>query len=205
MTFVSRKRLSRRALLKGAGAAIALPMLDAMTPALAAGAQARTPVRLAFVYVPNGIIMPDWTPSAPGRDFAFTRILKPLEPFRQDLFVLTGLCDHNGNELGDGPAVDLHHLLEPVDDRLRGVDGRRTAHRGQQQCFDDPVVQPEGLAEGGGLRGGERVLPEQGGGRPLGGHADRGAEIGPAQPGSPLGGEDDVGGLRTAQGGGHGH
>ncbi|HXG64356.1 MAG TPA: DUF1552 domain-containing protein, partial [Blastocatellia bacterium] len=73
-----------------------------MTPALTRADKA--PVRLAFVYVPNGIVMKDWTPATAGKGFAFTRILKPLEAFRDDLFVLSGLDDHNGNALGDGPG-----------------------------------------------------------------------------------------------------
>jgi hypothetical protein len=81
-------------------------MLDAMTPALAAtgGNKTTAPVRLAFVYVPNGIVMDDWTPKGQGKDYECTRILKPLEAFRADLFVLSGLADHNGNALGDGPG-----------------------------------------------------------------------------------------------------
>ncbi|HXG64882.1 MAG TPA: DUF1552 domain-containing protein, partial [Blastocatellia bacterium] len=73
---LTRKRLPRRTFLKGMGTAIALPMLDAMTPALTRADKA--PVRLAFVYVPNGIVMKDWTPATAGKGFAFTRILKPL-------------------------------------------------------------------------------------------------------------------------------
>jgi hypothetical protein len=99
---ITGKHLPRRTFLKGVGTMIALPMLDAMTPALAATSAA--PVRLAFVYVPNGIVMKHWTPKAAGKDFEFTRILKPLETFREDLFVLAGLDDHNGNALGDGPG-----------------------------------------------------------------------------------------------------
>jgi hypothetical protein len=106
---ITRKRLPRRTFLKGMGTALALPMLDAMAPAAASvvGSTGRTntrAVRLAFVYVPNGIVMKDWTPKGVGQDFEFTRILKPLEAFRQDLFVLSGLDDHNGNALGDGPG-----------------------------------------------------------------------------------------------------
>jgi len=101
---ITRKHLPRRTFLKGTGAAIALPFLDAMTPALASTSNAKPPVRLAFVYVPNGIVMEEWTPKATGKDFEFTRILKPLEPFRKDLMVLSGLDDHNGNALGDGPG-----------------------------------------------------------------------------------------------------
>jgi len=92
MNFVTRKHISRRTMLRGVGAAIALPALDAMLPALAgAPAPAR---RIAVVYVPNGIIMKDWKPAAPGADFAFTRILQPLERFRQDVTVLSGLANH---------------------------------------------------------------------------------------------------------------
>lgn len=103
---VTRQRLPRRRVLQGVGAAIALPLLDAMLPAFAAAAPARAikPARVAFVYVPNGIVQEHWTPEREGRDYAFTSILKPLEPFRQNLFVLSGLDDRNGNALGDGPG-----------------------------------------------------------------------------------------------------
>jgi Protein of unknown function (DUF1552) len=102
--FITRKRLPRRTFLKGMGTAIALPMLDAMVPALASTGHVTAPVRLAFVYVPNGIVMKDWTPKTAGKNFEITRILKPLAAFREDLFVLSGLDDHNGNALGDGPG-----------------------------------------------------------------------------------------------------
>jgi uncharacterized protein DUF1552 len=102
---ITSKHLPRRTFIKGMGTAIALPFLDAMTPALASIRRAAgAPVRLAFVYVPNGIIMKEWTPATAGKDFEFTRILKPLEPFRKDLLVLSGLADNNGNALGDGPG-----------------------------------------------------------------------------------------------------
>lgn len=101
--FITRKQLPRRTFLKGLGTAIALPMLDAMTPALAAAPKA--PVRLAFLYVPNGVVNIDWwRPKGEGRNFEFSRLMKPLEPFREDILVLSGLDDHNGNALGDGPG-----------------------------------------------------------------------------------------------------
>ncbi len=100
---ITRKHIPRRTFLKGMGAGIALPMLDAMTPALAA--QTKHPVRLAFVYVPNGVVNIDWwTPKGVGRNYELARLTKPLEAFRDDIFVLTGLDDHNGNALGDGPG-----------------------------------------------------------------------------------------------------
>ncbi len=90
MTFLTRRQISRRTLLRGAGTAIALPLLDAMFPALS---RAAAPVRrLSVVYVPNGIIMKDWTPAGLGSGFEFTRILKPLEPFRENITIVSGLA-----------------------------------------------------------------------------------------------------------------
>lgn len=103
MTFLTGKHLDRRALLKGVGAAIALPALDAMRPALAAPSKtAKQALRIAVVYVPNGIVMKDWKPSETGKDFAFTRILKPLEPFRRDITLLSGLANHAANKAKGG-------------------------------------------------------------------------------------------------------
>lgn len=102
---ITGKHLHRRTFLCGMGAAIALPLLDAMKPALATAATsnaAKAPVRLAFAYIPNGVTMKEWRPSTEGTGFDFTRILKPLEPFRDDLFVLSGLDHHNAEALGDG-------------------------------------------------------------------------------------------------------
>jgi Protein of unknown function (DUF1552) len=118
---VTRKHLHRRSFLKGMGAVFALPVLDAMTPALARAAQA--PVRLAFTYVPNGIVMNDWTPAAEGAAYEFTRILKPLEPFRKDMLVLSGLAHRNGAALGDGPG---DHARAGAS-YLTGVHPRKTA------------------------------------------------------------------------------
>src|SRR5260370_42344788 len=101
---VTGKHLSRRTLLRGLGVSIALPVLDSMMPAFAAPAKAaagKAPLRLAFTYVPNGIIMKDWTPAAAGSTFDLPRILQPLEPFRKDMLVLTGLTQNSGRALGD--------------------------------------------------------------------------------------------------------
>ena len=102
---VTRKHLARRTFLRGVGTVIALPMLDAMIPAFATAAERKAPVRLVFGYVPNGMMMKDWTPKRVGKDFEFTRILKPLEPFREDMLVLTGLSHHNGAIFGDHAAA----------------------------------------------------------------------------------------------------
>jgi Protein of unknown function (DUF1552) len=104
MRIITGRQLSRRTVLRGLGAAIALPVLDAMTPALAAPAVKKAPLRLSFAYVPNGIVMKEWTPAAAGAEFQLPRLLQPLAPFRQELLVLSGLDAHNGNDLGDGPG-----------------------------------------------------------------------------------------------------
>lgn len=90
---VTKKALDRRTVLRGIGAALALPFLDGMVPALTALQQtaARPVRRFGVVYVPNGIRMEHWTPVADGRAFEFTQILRPLAPFRDQLSVLTGL------------------------------------------------------------------------------------------------------------------
>jgi len=103
--YVTRKSLSRRTVLRGLGAAIALPYLDAMMPAFGATAADRASekaTRLAFVYLPNGTVMDNWTPAAKGASWELTPTLKPFEAFRGDMLLLTGLADHNGNALGDG-------------------------------------------------------------------------------------------------------
>lgn len=80
MTFLTKKHLDRRMFLRGAGAAVALPLLDSMVPAHTAWAQtaAKPTLRAGFVYVPHGAILPQWTPIGDGTDFKFSRILKPL-------------------------------------------------------------------------------------------------------------------------------
>ena len=99
MNFITRKHLNRRTFLRGIGSSLALPMLDSMVPALAettSGAKA-APVRMAFVYTPNGIIPAAWTPKSDGREWEFMRAMKPLEVFREHINVLTGLAQINQN------------------------------------------------------------------------------------------------------------
>jgi len=101
---LSNKALQRRAFLRGLGTAVALPFLDAMVPAFGAPARnaLKAPVRMAFLYVPNGIIMKDWTPASEGAGFVFPRTLQPIEQYRENLLVLSNLDHHNGQSLGDG-------------------------------------------------------------------------------------------------------
>src|SRR5580658_1220936 len=100
MTFIAKRALPRRTFLRGMGAAVALPMLDAMAPALSAATAA--PPRLGFVYVSNGVIQDQWNPTTTGKEFEFTPILKPLEPLREHLNILSGLAHLQADTFGDG-------------------------------------------------------------------------------------------------------
>lgn len=93
--FITKKHLSRRTLLRGAGAAVALPLLDSMIPASTALAQtAANPMpRLGAIYIPHGATMQYWTPTKIGKDFEFTPILKSLEPYRNQLNIVSGLAN----------------------------------------------------------------------------------------------------------------
>jgi hypothetical protein len=98
--FVTRKSLERRTFLRGLGATVALPLLDAMVPALSAGT-VKTP-RLGFIYIANGVIQNQWIPTAAGRDYELPPILKPLEPVRGYINVLSGLSHCQADTFGDG-------------------------------------------------------------------------------------------------------
>ncbi|MBI3858005.1 MAG: DUF1552 domain-containing protein [Planctomycetes bacterium] len=99
---MSNQPISRRRLLRGLGAAVAVPWLEAMTPAWAGSTPPAFPVRLGFVYVPNGKNMDDWTPKAEGADFALPAILQPLKDLREDFNILTGLTADKARPHGDG-------------------------------------------------------------------------------------------------------
>ena len=86
---ITGKCLPRRTFLRGVGAALALPLLDGMLPA--GRAATASPLRLGIFYIPNGVIVRDWTPKTFGPDFEFSPILRPLEPLRDRVLVLSGL------------------------------------------------------------------------------------------------------------------
>jgi Protein of unknown function (DUF1552) len=112
--------ISRRAVLRGVGTALALPWLEAM----AADKRRRggPPIRMAFLYVPNGAHMPDWTPAEAGPGFSITPILEPLAPFRRDILVLSGLAQDKARDHGDGPGDHARSLAT----FLTGVHPRKT-------------------------------------------------------------------------------
>jgi hypothetical protein len=92
--FLSKKHVSRRTVLQGVGASVALPLLDAMFPAVSALADTpagKMPKRFAFVGFPHGAIMDQWSPKETGTNFTISPVLKPLEPFRKHLTIVSGL------------------------------------------------------------------------------------------------------------------
>jgi hypothetical protein len=114
--FITKRSLPRRTFLKGAGAAVALPLLDAMVPALTAQSRtaARPTLRFGAVFVPNGAIMEQWIPAAPGTGFEFTQILKPLEPFRDRLVVVSNLTRANPGVVEGDHAISAAGFLTGV-------------------------------------------------------------------------------------------
>src|SRR5437764_1814628 len=104
---VTKKYLARRTILRGLGASLALPLLDGMVPALTALAKtAASPVRrFGVVYLPNGVVIKRWTPAAEGPGFELSQILKPLEPFRSQMTVISGLTQNRDGETSKSGAV----------------------------------------------------------------------------------------------------
>jgi Protein of unknown function (DUF1552) len=100
--FITKKHLSRRTMLKGAGISLGLPLLDAMIPAGTALADtaAVAPPRMGFVYFPHGAVMGNWVPTSTGTDFKISPILEPLDPYRQYMTIVSGLR----NKAGESPA-----------------------------------------------------------------------------------------------------
>jgi hypothetical protein len=122
---ITKRSLSRRTLLRGFGATLALPLLDAMVPALTALAEtsARGIRRMAVVYTPNGMMMPNWTPRGEGASFELSPILEPLAPFRNQSIVISGLADKYGWPQGDEGTGDHARAAATF---LTGVHVRKT-------------------------------------------------------------------------------
>lgn len=107
---ILKRTLPRRTFLRGAGAAVALPLLDAMVPALAQSSPPR-PKRLGFIYIPNGVArnfsgIDFWTPRTQGKHFEISRVLTPLAPFKDKLTVVSGLAHHEADAQDDGANGD---------------------------------------------------------------------------------------------------
>jgi hypothetical protein len=154
--FLTKKHLSRRTVLRGAGVTIALPLLDAMVPAATALAQtaAKPLPKLGFIYFPHGAIMDKWTPSQEGADFGLPPVLAPLEPFKRQLTVVSGL--ENRHASGPTHAITPGTWLSGVSPRVShdpygGVTADQLAaqHIGQDTPFPSLEVATEEPIGGG--------------------------------------------------------
>ena len=123
---ITKTHLPRRTFLRGVGATLALPLLDGMVPALSPlRASAAAPVkRLGVVYVPNGIVMNQWTPDTTGSGFEMKPVMQPFEPFRDRLTVLSGLANKHGDALPGEGAGDHARAAGAF---LTGVHPKKTA------------------------------------------------------------------------------
>lgn len=99
------KPVSRRILLRGLGAAMSLPLLDAMLPVGRAAESAKPPLRLAWVYFPNGMVREFWTPQGEGRDFEFNKSNAPLATVREHITLISNLAHDKARPNGDGPGA----------------------------------------------------------------------------------------------------
>lgn len=168
--YLTKKHLPRRLLLKGAGASIALPLLDAMVPAQTALAQTAAAAlpRVGFVYFPHGALRDEWEPPQIGRDFEFPFILEPLESLRDYVTVVSGLR----NKAADGPIPHgwtqetwLNAVIPPLrsDDSGVGVTVDQIAAR--HLAADTPLASMELCGEPGGrisFRNPQQPLPMEG-------------------------------------------
>jgi hypothetical protein len=155
--FITKKHLSRRTFLRGAGVTMGLPLLDAMIPAWTALAQtaASPKPRMGFMYLPHGAIMDQWTPVAEGTSFELTPILKPFAPFQKQLTVVSGL--ENKGAIAPpvhalSPGTWLSGVTPPEGQEPHAavtVDQLAAAHLGQ----DTPLPSLEVATEGRGGNG----------------------------------------------------
>ena len=102
MSSLMNSKLSRRTILRGLGVSLALPWLEATSSVVKAATINSSPTRMAFIFVPNGVVMNNWMPKTEGYGFQLTRTLEPLAPVKDDLLVLSGLTHDKGRANGDG-------------------------------------------------------------------------------------------------------
>ena len=102
--------ISRRTMLKGSGAALSLPLLDAMVPAARGAKPVEAPVRMGILFMPNGVNPHHWTPKGTEKDFELSSILQPLKGLKKDILVLSQLTNKR-SDTGDGHYVKVGGLL----------------------------------------------------------------------------------------------
>jgi hypothetical protein len=158
---ITHKAIPRRTLLKGVGATLALPFLDAMVPAFSrAQSVPKAPNRLSVVYLPNGVMMNDWTPDKEGADYEMKAILQPLEPFRKQMLIISGLAlnparAQAGENGGDHARGGTAYLTGIHPKKTEGADteaavsmdqiaarelGKHTQFASLETCVDSPEL-----------------------------------------------------------------
>ena len=107
--FITKKHLSRRAVLRGAGVTLALPFLDSMVPAQTPliKTAAKPQFRMGLLYIPHGAVMSNWTPIGDGKDFEFNRTMAPLEKHKDNVVVVSNLALKNAVSHGGTPPAFL--------------------------------------------------------------------------------------------------
>ncbi len=158
--FLSKKHLPRRTFLKGIGVTVALPLLDSMVPAQTplAKTAAKPTLRAGFVYVPHGAIMAQWTPVGENAGFQFSRILKPLEPLRDRITIVSGcaLNAENGHAISN--SMWLNGVRPAHGTEIRGgttIDQMIAARIGQDTTFPSLEIATEDHATELGSCGGD--------------------------------------------------
>src|SRR5215472_5701620 len=126
MRLITKKHLPRRTFLRGLGVTLSLPLLDSMIPAQTplAKTAARPQIRLGLCFIPHGAVMNNWTPIGEGADFDVNQTLKPLEPFKNQLVVISNLAHQNAAPAGPGDNGGDHTRSPAV--FLNGVHPKRT-------------------------------------------------------------------------------
>jgi len=158
---INRKAIPRRTVLRGLGTTLALPLLDAMVPALARAQDiAETPMRFATAYLPNGVMMSEWTPSAVGTDFELPPILAQLGAYRDQMLIVSGLNHENGRaqageNSGDHARAGASYLTGTHPKKTEGSDveagvsldqliaaeaGKDTQFSSLELCVDSPEL-----------------------------------------------------------------
>jgi uncharacterized protein DUF1552 len=144
--FIAKKHLSRRTFLRGAGVTMALPFLESMVPAQTplSKTAANPKSRLACIYIPHGATMDHWTPAKTGTGFEFSEILKPLEPFREYVNVVSGLCHPQAGPTDgedSGGALDHNRAVATF---LTGSHPKKTAQSYVGVSVDQAIAEKVG-------------------------------------------------------------
>jgi hypothetical protein len=143
--FITKKHLSRRTFLQGTfGAAVALPFLDAMVPALTAQTRSAvaTPFRFGAIYMPNGVFPDTWHPDEVGAGFTFKPVMQPLEPFRKELVTISGMKAPWGESVHVGASARSSTASDRSPRGIRPVMPSARSSRRRPSISSSPITSP---------------------------------------------------------------